>query len=86
MRVRILFILKNAIWAVIDFLTILSCGGDGGVMCFFAPLRHVNGLSGTVQPPPSLRFRVQGLVYDARLHWGGGGGFIKTIVLSGYSR
>ncbi|CAE6924726.1 unnamed protein product [Symbiodinium natans] len=44
---RILFIFKNAIWAVIDLLTILSCGGDGGVMCSCAPLKHVGGLADT---------------------------------------
>eukprot|EP00439_Symbiodinium_sp_Y106_P021002 s5177_g2.t1 len=44
---RILFILKNAIWAAVDFLTILNCGGDGGVMCACRPLRHVCGLADT---------------------------------------
>ena len=43
---RILFILKNAIWAAVDFLTILNCGGDGGVMCSCRPLRHVSSLAG----------------------------------------
>ncbi|CAE6972637.1 unnamed protein product [Symbiodinium sp. CCMP2592] len=44
---RILFILKNAIWAAVDFLTILNCGGDGGVMCACRPLRRVSGLADT---------------------------------------
>lgn len=43
-----LFIAKNAFWVVMDSLTILACGRDSPLMCFFTPLRTIKTMaSGT---------------------------------------